>query len=129
MEVNCCKQNFGDVINEFTEYIKDGAIIDAVMEALNVIILRMDKNQAKVIIKTLNETVTNIISKDYICNAAIKTVRTFLRKYPEEFKMFQHTFYTYVRGVSSTSARCAMVQIIGDFGEHIEDAVELIALG
>ena len=28
--------------------------------------------------------------------------------------------------MTTSEARCAMIEIIGDFGEHIEDAVELI---
>lgn len=79
------------------------------MEAFNIIILRLDLNEAKIIIKTLNDIVANVSNKEYICNASIKTMRTFLRKYPEEFNIFEHTFYIYVRGVSTTSARCAMV--------------------
>jgi hypothetical protein len=37
---------------------------------------------------------------------AISPIRTFLRKYPEEFRMFEQTFYRYARGVSETDARC-----------------------
>ncbi len=79
------------------------------MEAFNALIMRMGLSESKIIVKTLNDVVVNVSSKDYICNAAIKTVRTFLRKYPEEFRMFEHTFYIYARGVSDTAARCAMI--------------------
>lgn len=40
METNCRKTNFGDVINELTEYLMDTEIIKEVMEALDKIIMR-----------------------------------------------------------------------------------------
>lgn len=123
MQINCNKENFADVVNEFSEYLRDPTIVDAVMDAFNAIILAMELSEAKVIVKTLNDVVVNSSEDSLICNSAIQTIRTFLRKYPEEFRIFEHTLYTYVRGVSTTRARCAMVEIIGDFGEHIENAV------
>lgn len=63
MQINCRKSNFGDIINEFSEYLKDPDIIDEVMEAFNAIILRLDLNEAKVIIKTLNDIVANMSNK------------------------------------------------------------------
>ena len=43
--------------------------------------------------------------------------------------MFQNVFYELVRKAKSTFAKCAMLEIIGDFGEHIQDAIELVAWG
>ena len=66
---------------------------------------------------------------ELICNYALPTIRNFLRKYPQEFAMFQSVFYELVRKAKSTTAKCAMLEIIGDFGEHIQDAIELVAWG
>lgn len=78
--------------------------------------MRLNITCAKQIIKTLNDIVVNSSDCSKICNSAIKVIRTFLRKYPEEFPIFEHTFYIYAKGVSSTASRCAMIEIIGDFG-------------
>ena len=37
--------------------------------------------------------------------------------------MFQSVFYELVRKAKSITARCAMLEIIGDFGEQIQDAI------
>ena len=40
MESNCRKSNFGDVINELTEYLMDVEVVKEVMEALDKIIMK-----------------------------------------------------------------------------------------
>ena len=126
MELCCSKDNFTDVVNELTEYLREEEIIENVMQAFTRMILRFEEDEGRAIIKTLNDVVVNFTANELICNEAIKTIRGFLRKYPHLFSMLEHTFYTYVRGVTTNEARCAMIEIIGDHGEHIEDAVELI---
>ena len=101
MELCCNKDNFADVLNEFTEYLREDVIVEDVMRALTRMVLRFEENEAKTVIKTLNETIVNFCSNENICNAAILTIRTFLRKYPRLFSMFEHTFYVYVRGVTT----------------------------
>ena len=41
--------------------------------------------------------------------------------------MLTNVFYTLVEHAKEEEAKCAMVEMIGDFGEHIEDAIELLA--
>ena len=42
IEVNCCNDNFGDVINELTEYMMDSMIVKDTLEALDRIIMKME---------------------------------------------------------------------------------------
>lgn len=44
--------------------------------------MKLSINEAKIIIKTLNDIVVNVSDKEFICNASIKTIRIFLRRYP-----------------------------------------------
>ena len=41
--------------------------------------------------------------------------------------MLSNVFYSLAEHAKEEIAKCAIVEIIGDFGEHIEDAVELLA--
>lgn len=40
--------------------------------------------------------------------------------------MFSSIFYRLVDNAKDEDARCSIIEIIGDYGEHIEDAVELL---
>ena len=68
----------------------------------------------KTIIKVIEQT-----WNDYLCNNALPIIRNFLLKYPTDFAMFQNIFYILVNKATENEAKCSIIQIIGDYGQHI----------
>ena len=63
-----------------------------------------------------------------ICNYALPLVSSYLRLYPKEFQLFSTIFYVLMENAKEEESRCAMLEILGDFGEFIEDSPELLGL-
>jgi len=76
----------------------------------------------KTVIKVIDST-----PRTYICNYALPLIRNYLRLYPKDFAIFSNIFYTLVENAKEEESRCSMIEIIGDYGEFIEEAIELVA--
>jgi hypothetical protein len=85
-----------------------------------------NEKDAKFILKTIIKVIESTWN-DYLCNNALPAIRNFLRKYNNEFVLLQDIFYTLVAKATESEAKCSLIEIIGDYGEYIEDAIELIA--
>ena len=44
MEINTRKSNFGEIVNEFTQYLMDPLIMKETMEAMDKLIMRFEQN-------------------------------------------------------------------------------------
>ena len=68
-------------------------------------------------------------SKEFMFNNALPVFRSFLRKYPgsHSLSLLESIFYRMVEKINESDARIAFVEIIGDYGEYIEDAIEMVA--
>ena len=96
------------------------------MQAFTRILLNSDPREAKFIVKTIIRVIEEC-PRTFLCDNTLPLIRNYLRLYPEDFNMFANIFYSLIENAKEEESRCAAVEIIGDYGEHIEDAVELLA--
>ena len=88
-------------MTELCEAMRDPAVIKEAMEALSYIIIKSDNIQeCKLVVKTLCDLIINVRDLyEHLCDYSILVIRTFLRKFPEEFPLLEASFYELAKGI------------------------------
>lgn len=107
--------NFSDVINELAEYLFDDDISHEAVRALAELIKISSENDARYIAKTVVKTI-DAAPLPTLCDHALPLVAGYLRLYPQDFQLFANIFYLLAENAREDDSRCALLEIIGDFG-------------
>lgn len=116
------KDNHADIVNELAECLYQEDIGAETAAALTRVLLKSAESEARFIAKTVVRVVEDC-PKSHLCNSVLPLVRNYLRLYPKDFPIFAAIFYSLVESAKEEIPRCCAIEIVGDFGEMIEDAI------
>jgi len=113
--------SLGDIMNELGVYVTDidNETAKASIQALGGIALRIPQ-MATPIVKQLCNFLT--YQQSHIVNETMIVFQDILRKHNNEYKDIIQILESCTEYVTDAEAKCSLIWILGEFGEHIEDA-------
>lgn len=119
-------KNFADILNELAEYVTDVNMEIARASIRNVgkILLRIPAAVDEAIEHLLGFLDLNI---EYVSGESIIALRDLLRRYPERSEEIVPNLANFLKGADyEAEGKSAVIWIIGEYGENIEDAPYLL---
>jgi len=118
-------KNVDSLLNELKDYAQevDVVFVRKAISAIGRIAIKLDK-AADRCIQVLHQLINTKI--DYVVQEAIIVIKDIFRKYPNKYESIIRDLCENLKALDNVDARASMIWIIGEYGERIDNAVELI---
>jgi len=118
-------KNVDSLLNELKDYAQevDVVFVRRSISAIGRIAIKLDR-AADRCIQVLHQLINTKI--DYVVQEAIIVIKDIFRKYPNRYESIIKDLCENLKALDNVDARSAMIWIIGEYGERIDNAVELI---
>lgn len=93
------------------------------ISAIGRIAIKLDR-AADRCIQVLHQLINTKI--DYVVQEAIIVIKDIFRKYPNKYESIIKDLCENLKALDNVDARASMIWIIGEYGERIDNAVDLI---
>lgn len=119
------QRNIKEVLNELKEYSTeiDVHFVRKSVRAIGKLAIKI-KAAAQICIDTLLELVSTKVS--YIVQEATVVIRNIFRKYPNRYESIISTLCEHLDSLDEPEAKSAMIWIIGQYADRIENSEELL---
>ena len=118
-------KNVDSVLNELKEYSQeiDVTFVRKSISAIGKIAVRLERATDRCV-QVLHELIRTRI--DYIVQESVIVVKDIFRKYPNRYESIIKDLCENLKTLDNSDARAAMVWIIGEYGERIDNAIDLM---
>eukprot|EP00817_Percolomonadidae_sp_ATCC50343_P002411 CAMPEP_0117428390 /NCGR_PEP_ID=MMETSP0758-20121206/8110_1 /TAXON_ID=63605 /ORGANISM="Percolomonas cosmopolitus, Strain AE-1 (ATCC 50343)" /LENGTH=796 /DNA_ID=CAMNT_0005214723 /DNA_START=341 /DNA_END=2731 /DNA_ORIENTATION=- len=120
-------ENVNDVLHEFREYAKeiDVEFARRAVRAIGRIAIKIEEAAPKCI-KVLEDLINS--KANYVVQEVVVVIKDIFRKYPNRYEMIISKLCENLNTLDEPEAKSAMIWIIGDYADRIENADELLEL-
>lgn len=112
-------------LHEVKEYASevDVPFVKKSVNAIGRCAIKLDR-AADWCVQTLLDLVRTKI--DYLVQEAVKVIKDIFRKYPNKYESIIKDLCENLRALDSSDAKAAMIWIVGEYGDWIDNSIELI---
>ena len=121
-----CEENIVQILNELREYATeiDIEFVRHSIRAIGQCAISIEKTAAQCVDKLLDLVNTRV---NYIVQEVVIVMKDVFRKYPNEYEGVINTLCECLENLDEPVAKSAMVWIIGEYAERIENSQDLIS--
>ena len=118
-------KNVDSLLNELKDYASevDVVFVRKSISAIGRIAIKLDR-AADRCIQVLHSLINTKI--DYVVQEAIIVIKDIFRKYPNKYESIIKDLCENLKALDNVDARASMIWIIGEYGERIDNALELM---
>jgi AP-1 complex subunit beta-1 len=118
-------KNVDSLLNELKDYAQevDVQFVRRAISAIGRIAIKLDR-AADRCIQVLHQLINTKI--DYVVQEAVIVIKDIFRKYPNRYESIIRDLCENLKALDNVDARASMVWIVGEYGERIDNAVDLL---
>ncbi|CDW71914.1 ap-1 complex subunit beta-1 isoform x3 [Stylonychia lemnae] len=118
-------KNVDSLLNELKDYAQeiDVVFVRKSISAVGRIAIKLER-AADRCIQVLHQLINTKI--DYVVQEAIIVIKDIFRKYPNKYESIIKDLCENLKALDNTDARASMIWIIGEYGERIDNAIDLM---
>lgn len=118
-------KNVDSLLNELKDYAQevDVLFVRRSISAIGRIAIKLDR-AADRCIQVLHQLINTKI--DYVVQEAIIVIKDIFRKYPNRYESIIKDLCENLKALDNVDARASMIWIVGEYGDRIDNAVDLL---
>ena len=120
-------KNVDQILNEFKEYAQEVDVTFArkSISAIGRIAVKLE-DAAERCVMTFHELIRTKVAAQYVVEEIVIVIRDIFRQFPNRYESIIKDLCTHLKSLDNAEARSAMVWIIGEYGERIENSIQLM---
>jgi vesicle coat complex subunit len=120
-------KNVDQILNEFKEYAQEVDVTFArkSISAIGRIAVKLE-DAAERCVMTFHELIRTKVAAQYVVEEIVIVIRDIFRQFPNRYESIIKDLCAHLKSLDNAEARAAMVWIIGEYGERIENSIQLM---